>query len=87
MKPLTVLIAHKLIRVQSSLEASGALVASSRGRQKSLTSRVIALLVESAAIYSLNGLMYLVLYSVQQVPETWFSGMVSCSFKFGRTLL
>lgn len=71
-----VLIVYKIAVINRNLEDSGALRASAMLRKGNLTSRVIFIIVESAAIYSINNLLYCILYAVQQVPETWFSGMV-----------
>jgi hypothetical protein len=41
----------------------------------SLTRRVTRIFVESAAMYSINNLLYSVLYALKQQPESWFSSM------------
>lgn len=55
----------------SSTQAS-LLSASTRG----LTSRVMRIVVESAAMYSVVNLLYCVLYAAKLNPEAWFSTMV-----------
>ncbi|EJD43900.1 hypothetical protein AURDEDRAFT_114458 [Auricularia subglabra TFB-10046 SS5] len=70
----TLLITWRLVRVQTSLRESGAHIGAGN---RTVTSRVVVILIESAAIYSINNLLYCVLYAVNQVPETWFSGMES----------
>lgn len=70
----TLLITWKLVRVQTSLRESGAHLGAGK---RTVTSRVVVILIESAAIYSLNNLLYCVLYAMNSVPETWFSGMES----------
>ncbi|KZV83178.1 hypothetical protein EXIGLDRAFT_843162 [Exidia glandulosa HHB12029] len=71
----TALIIYRLTRVRSGLRDSG--VETSCARTGTLTSRVILIIIESSAIYSVNNLLYCVLYAVKQVPETWFSNMES----------
>jgi hypothetical protein len=66
-----VLIVFKLWNIQTGLRHSGAYDDS-----RSLTRRVLKIFIESAALYSINNLMYSVLYSVKLNPEAWFSGLV-----------
>lgn len=73
----TVLVVWKLAVAQRQLRSSyepsethGWEVASS---PKSLASRVIRIVVESAALYSVVNLLYCVLYAAALNPEAWFS--------------
>jgi len=66
----TIAIAYKLISVQKSLGQSAAYNPS-----RSLTTRVLLIFVESAAMYSINNLLYAVLYSTEVLEEAWFSGL------------
>lgn len=71
----TVLVVWKLAVAQRQLRSSyeqthGWEVASS---PKSLASRVIRIVVESAALYSVINLLYCVLYAAALNPEAWFS--------------
>ncbi|KZV78983.1 hypothetical protein EXIGLDRAFT_707951 [Exidia glandulosa HHB12029] len=67
---------YKLTSVNRNLRQSGVQMSLVLGKG-SLASRVVFIMIESAAIYSVTNLLYCVLYAVEQVPETWFSGMES----------
>lgn len=66
----TIAIIYKLLSVQHKLGVTGAFASS-----RSLTTRVLRIFVESAALYSINNLLYAVLYSVKISEEAWFSGL------------
>lgn len=66
----TFAIMYKLLSVQRSLGQSIAYNPS-----RSLTTRVLRIFVESAALYSTNNLLYAVLYSTKILEEAWFSGL------------
>lgn len=46
---------------------------------RSLLSRALRIFVESAALYSLNNLLYIILFSTDLTEEAWLSGLVSTS--------
>lgn len=66
----TILIIYKLLSVQRNLGQSAAFNSS-----RSLTTRVLRIFIESAALYSINNLLYAVLYSAKISEEAWFSGL------------
>jgi len=66
----TIAIIYKLLSVQRKLGQSAAYSSS-----RSLTTRVLWIFVESAALYTINNLLYAVLYSVKISEEAWFSGL------------
>jgi len=67
----TAAIMYELISLQLTLNGEGPIYSSSR----SLVSRALRILIESAALYSLNNLLYIVLYSTDSLAEAWLSGL------------
>lgn len=66
----TIAIIYNLMSVHKKLGETAAFSSS-----RSLTTRVLRIFVESAALYSVNNLLYSVLYSAKISEEAWFSGL------------
>jgi len=66
----TILIVYKLTKIIRNMDKANVFQDT-----LSLTRRVTRIFVESAAMYSINNLLYSVLYALKQQPESWFSSM------------
>ena len=69
------LIAYKLLKAQRQLHQHGVLTTG----HDSLSRRIMRIITESAALYSLNHLLYAVLYEVKTYVESTPSYLVSPS--------